>query len=146
MIINKIVNHLMKNGEKKISEDILLKSIKELQKRSKKKSKNIFQLALSYLISVFKWHTVLNRKQKNRDKKIKEMAIFIEFKKIRISITIKFILANTQKVKKNSFYLKLKEEILLILSQPQSVIVQKKNELQKQVLFQKHFFLYYRWS
>lgn len=40
-IKNKLINHLMVNGEKKTSEKILIKSLKELQKDSQKQSKKV---------------------------------------------------------------------------------------------------------
>ena len=44
-IQHKLINHLMKNGKKKTSEKVLLKSFKDLQKKSKKKPIKVVKLA-----------------------------------------------------------------------------------------------------
>jgi ribosomal protein S7 len=63
-IQKKLINHLIKNGKKKTSETILLKSLKKLQKNSFKKSKKIFQLALIHLTPIFKLHKISPKKLK----------------------------------------------------------------------------------
>ena len=55
----KFINYLMDNGQKKTSEKILLKSLKELQKSSIKKSIRILKLALIYSIPIFKFHKII---------------------------------------------------------------------------------------
>lgn len=141
-IRNKIINHLMLNGEKKTSEKILLKSFKELQKCSKKQSKKIIELAIIFSTPIFKIHRIINKKRKKKN--IKEIPTIITSKKARISLAIKFILNALQNSKSNYFYLEFKKEILLHVKS-EGHAVKKKNETQKQALLKKHFFSYYRW-
>jgi ribosomal protein S7 len=144
-IQKKLINHLIKNGKKKTSETILLKSLKKLQKNSFKKSKKIFQLALIHLTPIFKLHKISNKKLKKRTKKIREIPAFISNKQSRTSLAIKFILRNIKKKENLKFYQKLKKEILLNAINKNNTI-QIKNELQKHILTKKRYFLFYRWN
>lgn len=139
---NKIINHLMLNGEKKTSEKILLKSFKELQKSSKKRSKKLIELAITFATPLFKIHKITD---KNRKKKIKEIPTIITAKRARISLAIKFILNTLKNRKSNYFYTEFNKEILLNVKNDGAAI-QTKNDIQKQVLLKKHFFSYYRWK
>lgn len=144
-IKTKLINHLMLNGKKETGEKNLLKSIKELQKNSSKKSNKIFQLALIYSTPVFKLHRIKNKKRrKNQAGKFKEIPSFIKNKNARISLAIKFILFTTTK-KKEAFYKKFNKEILLN-AKNKGASIQMKNDLQKNVLTKKRYFLYYRWN
>ena len=143
-IKTKFISHLMKNGKKKTSEKILLKSFKKLQKHSSKKSEKLLKLALIYSTPTFKLHKITNKKLKKRNKKPREIPAFISNQKSRISLAIKLILKNIKKKEKLKFYEKLEKEILLNTKNKSSGI-QIKNELQKNVLAKKHYFLYYRW-
>lgn len=138
---NKIINHLISNGKKEISEKILLKSFKELQKSSKKQPEKLIKLALIFSTPVFKIYKITNKKRK---KKIKEVPTIINTKKARISLAIKFILTTLKTKKSNYFYIKLHNEIFLTLKNEGSAI-QIKNKIQKQALLNKHFFYFYRW-
>jgi len=138
-IKNKIINHLMLNGKKKTSEKILLKSVKELQKSSNKQSKKLIKLAIIFSTPIFKLHKITNKKRKY----IKEIPFVIMDEKTKISLAIKFILTNLNNKKSNYFYTEFNKEIILNAKNKGSAI-QKKNELQKQVLLKKHFFSYYR--
>lgn len=139
---NKIINHLMLNGEKKTSEKILLKSFKELQKYSKKQPKKLVELAIIFSTPIFKVHKIINKKRKKKN--IKEIPTLIATKRARISLAIKFILNTLHNKKSNYFYLEFHKEILLHVKNEGSAIL-KKNETQKQALLKKHFFSYYRW-
>lgn len=144
-IKNKLTNHIMINGEKKTSEKILLKSFKELQKKNKKQSKNLFQLAIIYSTPVFKLHKISNKKLKKKKGKIKEIPAFIASTSSRTSLSIKFILESLKKRKTDNFYLNLKQEVVLA-SQSKSAAVELKNNLQKQILVNKRLFKFYRWK
>ena len=145
-IQNKFINHLIKNGEKKTSEKILLKSFKVLQKNSLKKSQKICQLALIHSIPIFKLHQIKNKKLKKRKKwKIKEIPGFISNSQSKISLTIKVILRNMKRKKNLKFYHELKKEILLSITDKSSS-TQTRNELQKYILTKKHYFWHYRWN
>ena len=141
---NKLTNHLMSHGKKKTSEKILLKSFKNLQKKLKNEPLKIVKLALIYSTPIFKLHRIKNKKVKKRTGNIREIPSFISNKKSRISLAIKFILANLKNKKEHKTYKKLKNEIILNASNKNNTILLK-NELQKNVLTKKHYFLYYRW-
>lgn len=142
-IKTKLVNHLMLNGKKETGEKNLLKSVKELQKSSSKKSSRVFQLAVLYSTPIFKLHKIRNKKRKKANK-FKEIPGFIKNKQARTSLAIKFILLNTKR-KGEHFFKKFNKEILLN-AKNQGVSIEAKNELQKNILTKKHFFKYYRWN
>ena len=144
-IQRKLINHLTGNGEKNTSEKILLKSFKDLQKSSKKKSTKIIKLALIYSTSIFKLHKIKNKKIKKRTNNVREIPAFISNKHSRASSSLKLIISNTRKKKEYKFYKKLKNEIVLNAGNKNNSSVALKNELQKSILTKKHYFLYYRW-
>ena len=146
-IKNKLVSHLLLNGKKETGEINLLKSIKELQKNSNKKSNEIFQLALIYSTPIFKLHKITNkRKKKKKSAKFREIPGFIKNKNIRTSLAIKFILLNTKNKEETlNFSIKFSKEILLNAKNKGSSI-KTKNNLQKDVLTKKRYFLYYQWN
>ena len=143
-IKNKLINNITLDGKKKTSEKILLKSLKELQKSSKKQSKEILKLALIQSTPIFKLHRISNKKLKKKNRRVKEIPAFISKTSARTSLAIKFILTGIEKKKSNNFYLKLKEN-LLITAQAKGNSIGLKNELQKQSVQHKRFFKYYRW-
>jgi ribosomal protein S7 len=141
-IKSKIISHLLVNGEKKTSENSLLKSFKELQKQSNKSTKKLVQLAIMYSLPIFKLHKMTQKKK--RRKQVREIPAFILNEKARISLAIKFIIASVKKKTTDHFHVKLKHEILLN-SQNKGDAASVKSELQKQVLLKKRFFRFYRW-
>jgi ribosomal protein S7 len=141
-IKSKIISHLLVNGEKKTSENSLLKSFKELQKHSNKNSKKLLQLAIMYSLPIFKLHKMTQKKK--RKKQVREIPAFILNEEARISLAIKFIIASVERKTADNFYVKLKHEILLS-SQNKGDAINVKSELQKQVLVKKRFFRFYRW-
>ena len=144
-IKTKLINHLMGNGKKETGEKNLLKSVKELQKNSFKKFNGILKLALIYSTPIFKLHKIkIKKRKKNRTKKFREIPGFIKNKTARTSLAIKFILINTKK-KGTSFPKKFYKEILLN-AKNKGTSIQTKNDLQKNVIAKKHFFIYYRWN
>jgi ribosomal protein S7 len=143
-IQQKLTNHVMKNGEKKTSEKIILQSFKELQKNSLKKTNEIVKLALIYSIPVFKLNIIKNKKVKKNKQKLKEIPSFITNNNSRISLAIKFIL-KTIKKKKEIFYNKLNKELFLN-SQKKGETIQIKNILQKEILKKKRYLKFYRWK
>lgn len=144
-IETKLINHITISGKKETGEKNLLKSVKEMQKSSTKKSNGILQLALIYSTPIFKLHKIKNKnRKKNKSNKFREIPGFIKNKDARTSLAIKLILSNT-KEKRNSFYKNFNKEILSN-AQNKGSSIEIKNELQKSVLTKKHFFRYYRWS
>ena len=142
---NKLINHIMINGEKKTSENILFKSIKTLQKNSKKQLKQIMQLAIINSTPTFKLHQIRNKKKKKRNQKVREIPAFISKVTARTSIAIKLILSSIEKKKSKKFYKKLNQKLFLT-AQSKSNTINLKNTLQKHVILKKHFFKYYRWK
>jgi len=143
-IQGKIINLIMRKGKKSVSEKILLKSLKEIQKNYNAQSKELLQLAIIHNTPTFKLHKMLNKKQKKRNRKNKEIPSFIPLLTSRTSQAVKYMLIKTKSNKTTTFYKKLKEEILLSAQQKSSSI-NLKNELQKQALLNKHYLSFYRW-
>jgi ribosomal protein S7 len=144
-IKNKLLNHLTLSGKKATGEKNLIKSIKKIQKNSLKNSNKICQLALIFSSPIFKLHKIKNKKRKKRGSKFKEIPGFIQNKNARTSLSIKYILNNTKKnsIPKN-FYSKLNTEII-DSAKNKSITIETKNNLQKDILLKKQYFLYYRW-
>lgn len=143
-IKKKIENHLMRNGEKKTSEKLLLQSLKELQKTSSKQTKNLIKLALTQTTPIFKLQKIENKKQRKKNRKIKEVPFFILNNETRLSLAIKFILKVIKKKKAKNFYTKLNQEILQNIKM-EGEASEVKNNLQKQVLLNKRYFYFYKW-
>lgn len=139
----KIVNSFMINGEKKTSEKILLKALKSLQKSTKKNSKDLLQLFIINSTSTFKLNEQVVKKGKR--KVTKSTPSFILNDSLRISTSLKSIKTVLKKSKQsNSFYSRLSEEILSS-SELKGQVVEKKNELQKQILLNKRYLSKFRW-
>nr|QYJ09257.1 ribosomal protein S7 [Pleurosigma sp. mgcode 4] len=138
----KLINHLLKNGNKKTCENILLKSLKNIQKTSLKPYKKVVKIAVINSASIFR---IVKLKQKKRKKKsVKEIPTFILNNFERISWSLKVILHYSKQQNANNFYKKLKQE-LIINSKNKGNSVDKKNELHKQILPKKRLLLYFRW-
>jgi ribosomal protein S7 len=142
-IKNKVINQIMIGGKKNVSEKILFKSIKELNKFSNKQVKKLLQLRIFLSTPTFKLHKSVNKKK--RKKKIYETPAFIPNNQARSSLSIKFILLHAKTRITNNFYNKLKKEILTFLEQKDSVN-ELKNDTQKKVLAKKSYFRFYRWT
>jgi ribosomal protein S7 len=141
-IKNKILNHLLLDGKKKVSEKILLQSFKELQKLSKKQTLKVIPLAIACSMPVFRINKLLRKRRKK--KFTIEVPKIITAKQVKISLAIKSILNSLKNKKLNYFYTKFYMEILST-AKNEGFVVQTKNEIQKKVLVKKHFFFYYRW-
>lgn len=138
----KILNHMLLDGKKKTSEKILLQGFKELQKFSTKQSGLLIPWAIFYSMPIFKIHKQI---KKNRKKKYtKEIPTIITARKARISLAIKFILRDLKNNNLSRFYTKFYTEVLST-AQNEGSVIQKKNDMQKQVWLKKHFFFNYRW-
>lgn len=138
----KIINNLVRNGKKSKSEQIFLKTLKALQKNSKKTSKKLLQFALISHTPFFRIHQFVKKKKKNK-KKIKMLPVYIKHKNSKISFAIKFIVETTLKKEKLSFFQKLFREILSFNKTNMTHIEIKK---EKYVFLNKSFFKYYRWN
>ena len=140
---DKITNHLTKKGKKTKSEKILNKSIKELQKNSKKQTKRLIQLSLLLSSVIFNIQTIKNKK--NRKQKIRIKPTFIANQNKRFSFAIKLIVLTARKNYTNCFHNQLKDEFFST-AQFKSHLIKTKKDLEKQALKEKHLFKYYRWT
>lgn len=140
---DKITNHLTKKGKKTKSEKILNKSIKELQKNSKKQTKRLIQLSLILSSVIFKIRTIKNKKNKKRKARIRPT--FIANQNKRFSFAIKLIVLTAKENSINCFHNKLKDEFFST-ALFKSHFIKKRKEVEKQALKQKHLFKYYRWT
>lgn len=140
-IKHKFINHIMKNGNKKTCENVLLKSIKTIQKSCDKSHKTILKLALINSTSTFR---VIKLKRKRRKKKVssKEIPKFLLSDYKRISWSLKFITQATKKTSNKKFYNNLKQEIITNSRDSENLT---KIELHKQAVTQKRLFSYFRW-
>lgn len=140
---NKIVNSLMIHGKKKTGEKVLLKFVKFLQKNTNKSFKELVQLAIINSTPTFKLNEQVMKRGKR--KSIKIIPSFISSDELRINISLKSIKNVVSKNKGNvHFYERLSKEILdSVYFKSQSV--DKKNELQKQILLNKRYLSKFRW-
>jgi ribosomal protein S7 len=137
-IKKKIINHFMKNGKKSISEKMLLNSLKELQKTSLKQSEELIKNAIVNSIPIFTIHQI-----KKKKKKIKEIPVFINNNKSRVSLAIKLII---NAVERQTYFFKDFNKEILNNNQQKGNSIQLKSELQKKVIENKRYFRFYRWS
>lgn len=139
----KVINTLMLEGKKKTGEKILLKFAKRLQKSSDKKFKHLFQLAIINSTPTFKLNEQIVKKGKR--KAVRITPSFIANDSLRIMTSLKFIKTTVSKNKKSvQFYESLSEEILAS-AVLKSQAVDKKNDLQKQILINKRYLSKFRW-
>jgi small subunit ribosomal protein S7 len=141
----KLVNHLMKNGKKTVSEKILLNSFKELQKISLKQSEDLMKNALINAVPLFKIYKSENKKQKKKKRKIKEIPFFILSTKARISFAIKLIIKSFKEQKYSSSFFKNFNNEILLNNQQKGLSNKIKTDLQKKVILNKKYFHFYRW-
>lgn len=138
----KLMNHLLKNGNKKTCENILKKSFKDIQKNSCKSYKKIIKISIINAASIFR---IINLRQKKRKKKsVKEVPTFILNNFERISWSLKTISTSAKKQNASNFFTKLKQEII-INSKNKGKTLEKKIDIQKTVLPSKRLLLYFRW-
>ena len=137
-----MLNHILKSGKKQISEKILTKSFKSIQKSQKKSYNEIIRLAILNSTPMFR---VIKLKNKRRKKKsIKEIPAFLSNYTYRTSWGLKYLIKTSTLKTSNVFYNQLKHEILSnALSDGNAVTL--KNELQNKALPKKKYFRHYRW-
>nr|YP_009495451.1 ribosomal protein S7 [Eunotia naegelii]AWQ64098.1 ribosomal protein S7 [Eunotia naegelii] len=140
---SKIINHQIKNGNKRTCEKTLLKCLKSFQKTLFKNYKKVVQLAIINTTPIF----LLKEIKKLKKRRKKETIIpFIPKKNLRISYSIKNIILEA--LKKKSFsvknYKNLAQEMLLSASK-KSETTKKKNEIQEQALKRKKQLARFRW-
>ncbi len=142
MIKNKLkrktVNHILKSGKKQVSEKILKKSLKSVQKVQKKSHNKILKLAICNSMPTFR---IIKLK---RRKSLLEIPAYISSYEYRTSWGLKYLTKALTSNSNNIFYKQLKNEIL---SNASSTIetAKPKDEVQKNVLKKKKYFKHYRW-
>lgn len=139
----KIINTLMLNGKKNTGEKILLKFVKKLQKSNDKDFKKLVQLAIINSTSTFKLNEQVVKKGKR--KAVRYTPSFITTNSLRIMTSLKLIKYFATKNKSsNQFYVSLVNEIFMA-SNLKGQSVEKKTELQKQILANKRYLANFRW-
>ncbi len=140
---SRIINSLMISGKKEIAEQILNKLIKFLLKSTNKNTINLIQLSIINSTPVFKLNEQIIKQGKR--KAIKITPAFIAKNYLRIMFSLKLLnkIAFTAKTE-NVFYMKLAKEIMKS-AKLKSESVNRKNELQKQVLLNKRYVSKFRW-
>ena len=139
----KIINSMMKNGEKKTIEKILKKSLKLIQKSNKKNHLNLLKHSIINSTPTFK--ISLQSKKRGKRKTKKEIPTFINNDSLRIISSFNFLSENSLKNKEvKKFYKKITQEIIASSLQ-NSKSIEQKNEIQKNVLMQKRYLLNFRW-
>ena len=135
-ILNRFIKKLIFKGKKFKSYKLISASLRFIQKNSKKNHRQLLQLSLINLAPLFNIKII----QKKR-KKSKEFPFFL-VNKLRLSLSIKFILNNIKSKKKIANKM-LAKEILLIMKNNNSLIL-KKNLLVDRSFSQKKY-ANYRW-
>ena len=139
----KIVNTLMTSGKKKTGEKILLKSMKNLQRSTTKNSKSVLQLAIINSTPTFKLNEQIVKKGKR--KAVKITPSFIIKDSLRIMTSLKLIKTTASKNKSADKFDQIIAKELMASALLKSQSVNKKNELQKQVLMNKRYLSKFRW-
>lgn len=140
---NKIINSFMSNGQKETCEKILTKTLKNLQRSNNKNYKNILQLFILTLTPIFKLNT--QSKKRGKKKNIVFTPYLIPDNELRVNFALKLLRSTLLKNKKTEFSKDLTQEILTSILLSQSSSIEKKGEIQKQVLAQKRYFYKFRW-
>lgn len=141
-IKNKFINLLSINGNKNKIEKLFLKTIKEIQKSTKKQYLNILKLSIVNNYTVLMLKKSKNQKFKRKSLN-KTMIPFLLKKQNRILLSLKSIIIMSKKNSKNSFFLSLKLELMHLFLE----LKMKKNfneELYKLIFLKKNF-AHYRW-
>lgn len=139
----KLGNILMMKGKKKTGEKILLKSVKRLQKSISKNLRTLVQLSIVNTTSTFKLNEQIVKKGKR--KAVRITPSFIPSDSLRLTTSLKFLKMGAFKNRKAvSFYEKFTDEILASFTL-KSQAVEKKNEVQKEILANKRYLSRFRW-
>ena len=140
----KMINSMMKHGEKKIVEKILKKSLKLIQKSDKKNHLNLLKHSVINTTPTFKINIQVKKRGKKKTKK--EVPTFLNNESLRIISSFNLLTKNSLKNKElKHFYKKIAQEIIANSLQ-KSKSIEQKNEIQKQVLIQKRYLLNFRWQ
>lgn len=135
----------MKNGNKARSENLLIKSFKELAWSTFKEPKKIFKLSVASSVPIFKLRISTNKKVKKSKRKIWIIPVFIVKSQSWISLGLRFILKQIDKESTESYPTKLAWEIIRNFKDP-TKIDQTLLDIYTQVVDNKKYFKNFRWS
>ena len=138
---SKLVNTIMRSGNKGTGEKMIIKSIKLLQKSTNKKHVNLIKLAIINSTPTFR--VTQQAKKRGKRKSIVEVPTFINSDILRVTNSLKLITTNSKR-RGNSFYKNMSNEILEA-SSFKGKSIEKKTELQKSVLINKKILFKFRW-
>jgi small subunit ribosomal protein S7 len=133
----KIINCLMVNGEKQVSEKIFLNTLKLLLQTSSKNIKSILIFSLLKITPIIIVH------QNKKKKRIINEIPFLIKRSLRITKAIKNVIKNTKNQSNIFFSEYLKNEIINILKK-NSILLLQKEDLQNYAL-KKKAFSHFRW-
>lgn len=133
-IKDKIINNIMKNGKKKTSENILLKTGKKIQKTNKKNHLSILKLAITNTAPIIKLKEIKRKKRKT-----KKYLPYVLNEKNRISNSLKKII-EAKKVNKKS----LANEIIVLANDNSDNVFENKKNAHESAIAKKKY-LYFRW-
>lgn len=139
----KLTNHITKNGKKEISEKILTKTFKRIQRYQKKNYTDIVKLSLTNATPTFKMIELTDKKRKK--KSVKEIPTFLSNYKSRTSWGIKYLTKSSNLQKNHTTFFKKMENEFLITAKSESQTVTLKNNFQNKALQEKKYFRFYRW-
>lgn len=143
----KLINHYLKNGSKKTCENILLKTLKSIQKSNIQAHTQIVRMAILNVTPTFRVIKLRDKRKKRKSKQDKKIPAFLSSYKFRSSWALKHIISTSRKIQlvnSEMFFNQLKREILrdaMFLGDS----IEFKSELQKQALNKKKFLRHYRW-
>jgi ribosomal protein S7 len=141
----KIINHILKNGNKKTCEIIVFKSFKRLQKLSNKPLKKVLKLAVKNSAPIFRIVTLRKKKiKKNKKKPDKKVPTFVTKDFERISWGLKYMVRSAKKLALTNFYKNLSSELVSTAKNYSESITFKK-ELQQEAVINERFLLNFRW-
>lgn len=133
----------MSNGKKKTGEKLLLKSVKRLQKSTSKNLKTLIQMSIVNTTSAFKLSEQVVKRGKRKATRVTPS--FIPNDSLRLTASLKFLKMGASKSRKAAFfYEKFTDEILASFTL-KSQAVEKKNEVQKEILMNRRYLSRFRW-
>lgn len=132
----KIINHTLKNGKKQLSEKILRKSFKCLQKTQKKSHNDLIKQSILNVTPTFRIIKLKRRKSKL------EIPAFLSSYTYRTSWALKYLIKMSRT--NNIFYQQLEQEILSS-AKSNGETIKSKEEFHRNTLQKKKYFKFYRW-
>lgn len=140
---SKTINNLMFNGKKTTGEKIILKFAKFAQKTSNKKFTTLLQSAIINSTPVFSVNTQIVKKGKKKVEKV--VPSFLQNHSLRIKSSLLFLKNAAEKDKKVSSFYKMLAYETIKSSDLEGYSVNKKVEVQKQVLVNKRYWSKFKW-